>query len=251
MGLIGDIWGAHNQASAAQKAADAQTKAAEEAKAGAQAATKGATDFNTGVYNQDKTNLNPYIQAGKTAVGTLDSDMTNGTFAPWSQTFSSPTAVTEQNDPGFQFRLQQGTQALDRSAAAKGGLLTGGTAKAEQRYGQDYASNEYGNVYNRALQNYQTNYSTFRNNQQDTYARLSGIANSGLSAAGTLGGYGAEAARNNSTSLLSGANLSGQYGLDAGAARASGYIGKANAYSQGISNVNNDFMQAALLAGGM
>jgi hypothetical protein len=64
-----------------------------------------------------------------------------GAYGSLSQ-FQAPTAATEQNDPGFQFRLQQGQQALERSAAAKGGLLTGGTAQAEQQFGQDYASNE-------------------------------------------------------------------------------------------------------------
>jgi hypothetical protein len=68
--------------------------------------------------------------------------------------FQAPTSVTEQNDPGFQFRLQEGQKALERSAAAKGGLLTGGTAQDLNKFSQDYASNEYGNVYNRAYGQY-------------------------------------------------------------------------------------------------
>ena len=52
-------------------------------------------------------------------------------------------------DPGYGFRSSEGNRAITASAAARGGLLSGGTGKALQRYGQDYASNEYTNVYNR------------------------------------------------------------------------------------------------------
>lgn len=56
-----------------------------------------------------------------------------------------------QQDPGYQFRLGQGLQGIERGAAARGTLLTGGTQKALQRYAQDYASGEFGNVFNRNL----------------------------------------------------------------------------------------------------
>jgi hypothetical protein len=52
-------------------------------------------------------------------------------------------------DPGYQFRFEEGQRALERGAAANGGLLSGGFGRQMTRYGQDYASNEYGNVYNR------------------------------------------------------------------------------------------------------
>jgi hypothetical protein len=55
-------------------------------------------------------------------------------LTPYGQTFQAPTSVTEQNDPGYQFRLQQGQDALQNSAAARGGLLSGGTAKALSDY---------------------------------------------------------------------------------------------------------------------
>jgi hypothetical protein len=56
---------------------------------------------------------------------------------PYSGTFSAPTALTEQNDPGYQARLQLGQQALQQSAAARGNLLTGGTAQALNQNAQD------------------------------------------------------------------------------------------------------------------
>lgn len=54
-----------------------------------------------------------------------------------------------QNDPGYQFRLEQGLQANDRLAAARGGVLGGGQLKAQERYAQDYAANEYKDAFAR------------------------------------------------------------------------------------------------------
>jgi hypothetical protein len=55
-------------------------------------------------------------------------------------------------DPGYGFRLSEGLKALERSAAARGGLMSGGAGKALQRYGQDLASQEYGNAFQRFQQ---------------------------------------------------------------------------------------------------
>ena len=52
-------------------------------------------------------------------------------------------------DPGYNFRIGEGQRALERGAAARGGLLSGGFGRKLTRYAQDYASNEYTNVYNR------------------------------------------------------------------------------------------------------
>jgi hypothetical protein len=54
-----------------------------------------------------------------------------------------------RTDPGYQFRFEEGQRALDRGAAARGGLLSGGYGRKAIRYGQGFASNEYTNVYNR------------------------------------------------------------------------------------------------------
>ena len=83
------------------------------------------------------------------------SAFTPQTFTPTP--FVAPTGVDMTNDPGYQFRLDQGNKAYQQSAAAKGTLLTGGTLKGANDYAQNAASNEYGNVFNRALQANQTN----------------------------------------------------------------------------------------------
>jgi hypothetical protein len=70
------------------------------------------------------------------------------------------------NEPGFQFRLKAGSDALERSAAARGVLRTGTTLKDLVDYNQSFAANEYQNVYNRALQAYLTRYQA----QRDMFA---------------------------------------------------------------------------------
>jgi hypothetical protein len=54
-----------------------------------------------------------------------------------------------QQDPGYNFRMSEGMKGLERSAAARGGLLSGGTLKGIQRFGQDLASQEFQNAFNR------------------------------------------------------------------------------------------------------
>jgi hypothetical protein len=78
------------------------------------------------------------------------------TYAP-ATPFTMPTAADMAADPGYQFRLQQGQEALERSGAARGVTRTGGTLKDIVDYGQRAASQEYGNVYNRMSGQYGMN----------------------------------------------------------------------------------------------
>jgi hypothetical protein len=122
------------------------------------------------------------------------------------------TAADMEMDPGYQFRLSEGLKSLDRTAAARGGMISGGALKAAGRYGQEFASGEFTNAFNR-----------MRLLQADR-----------LGALGTMYGAGQTA-----TQQLS--NQAGQFGvnagnsmMDAGRARASGYIGSANAFSNAL-----------------
>ncbi len=87
--------------------------------------------------------------------------------------FKGPDAQSVLNDPGYQFRLGQGEQALQQGAAAKGTLNGGATQKAILGYGQDYASNEFNNVWNRDLTAYNTNFASalgqYNTNYQTQY----------------------------------------------------------------------------------
>lgn len=91
------------------------------------------------MYDQSRADLAPYREAGVKALGGMqDADYMR------DFTMSDFTA-----DPGYQFRMAEGQKALERSAAAKGGLMGGSALKGIARYSQDFASNEYSNVYNR------------------------------------------------------------------------------------------------------
>ena len=68
--------------------------------------------------------------------------------------FKPPTPEELAANPSYQFRLQGGREAIDRSAAARGMLRTGGTLKDLAEYGQNFASQEYEGAYDRALRQY-------------------------------------------------------------------------------------------------
>lgn len=168
-------------------------------------------------------------------------------LTPYQGTFQAPTGLTEQNDPGYQARLQLGTDAIQRSAAARGGVLTGGTAKALDTYGQDYASNEYNNVYNRALTGFQTDYNQYNNDQSNMYNRLAALSGVGQTAANNLSSAGQAASNNVSSNLLNSAANIGQQYNNAGAANASGIVGAANGYGGAISGVGSNLQNLLLL----
>jgi len=84
-----------------------------------------------------------------------------------------------QQDPGYAFRLKEGQQALDRSAAARGGLISGNALKAAQRYGQEMGSQEYMNAFNR--------YQTERAARLNPLQSMTGM---GQTTANTLGAAG-------------------------------------------------------------
>lgn len=72
--------------------------------------------------------------------------------------FRAPTLEEAMREPGYEFRLKAGNDALQKSAAARGVLRSGGTLKDLVQYGQNFATQEYANVFNRALQGYGANY---------------------------------------------------------------------------------------------
>lgn len=124
------------------------------------------------------------------------------------------------DDPGYQFQLGEGLKALQRSAAARGTLLTGGTLKGLNQYAQDYANTAYQNAFNRNL----------------------GVAQLGLGAAGSLGNLGAAYGR----------SAAGLYG-DLGNAGAAGTIGQANQWGgllAGAGNTWQDYFNQRKSGGG-
>lgn len=165
----------------------------------------------------------------------------------WGQTFTPPTAQQAAQTPGYQFQLDQGNQAIQRSAAASGDLLSGGTEKALDQYSQGLASTNYQQAYNNAYNQYSTNYNQFEQNQNNEYNRLASLAGLGQTSVAQLGQIGSNAASNTSNILLNSGAQVGQNINNAGAARSSGYVGQANAINGGISSVGSAATTASLL----
>lgn len=128
-------------------------------------------------------------------------------------------------DPGYQFRLSEGSKALERSAAARGGLLSGRAAKDMTRFGQGEASQEFGNSWNR-----------WNTQNTNTYNRLAGVSGAGQTAASNVG--------NAATNY---ANQAGNTIQGQGNANAAGQIGQANAWQQGIGNAWSMYQQNQMM----
>lgn len=152
-------------------------------------------------------------------------DVKDPMFGKYATAEYTPAMFEQGKDPGYQFRLSEGMKALDRSAAARGGLLSGGTLKGIQRYGQDMASQEFTNAFNR--------YQLERTNTLNPYQSMAG---QGQSTANTLSNMGQNYA-----------NQAGEAYQGAANARASGYVGAANAINQGIGGLSNMYYQNQLL----
>ena len=165
-------------ASASKSAANTQAASADR-----------ATELQERMFNKQLELQEPFRQSGINALNKIESGDIMGSM-----------------DPSYSFRFQEGLKALDRQAAARGGLISGGALKAAQRYGQDFASQEFGNAYNRL-------------------ASMAGLGQTATGAQSTAAGqFGA-----NAGNLMTGA----------GAARASGYVGGANALTSGLGQYMN------------
>jgi len=184
-------------ASASKSAAKTQAAAADR-----------AAELQNAQFQQTREDLAPYRAAGQTALNAL---------TPLATNYQKFGMDQFQQDPGYAFRLSEGQKALDRSAAARGGLISGGALKAAQRYGQDMGSQEYTNAFNR--------YQLERNAQLNPLQSLAGV---GQTTATQLGQFGATNAANIGNLMTGGA-----------AAQAAGQVGMANALTGGLGTYLN------------
>lgn len=130
--------------------------------------------------------------------------------------------------PGYQFGLQQGGAALDRSAASQGLLLSGAQLQASQEFGTNYAIQQGWNPY---------------------VSQLNALSGIGESAAAGVGNAGTAAAGQIGTAITGGAAAAGSAQLAAAQATAAGTIGSANAITGGLNNALNNSLQALVFAG--
>lgn len=193
IGAAAAIGGAAMSSSASKSAAKKQANS-----------TDAATQTQLQMYNQTRDDLGGYRDAGTTALNQLMGGMgQNGQFM---QSYSGQDIY---DDPSYKFRLQQGQDSIQSGAAAQGGLLSGATQKALLNYGQEAASQEYGNAYNR-----------FNADQTNQYNRLANLVGVGQNAAAQTGNAGLQTGQAIANNTMAGANAS-----------AAGTIASANAWN--------------------
>jgi len=157
------------------------------------------------MYDQTREDQEPWRLAGEKALGAIEA----------MPDFQFTAEIFEQfKDPGYEFRVSEGVNALDRSAASRGRLLSGAQDKAVTQYGQDMASQEYVNAFNRAKMTHDTNLG-----KQQSLAQVGQSATNAVSNA-------------NQSMATQGTNAL----TNAGNAQAGAYTGMATAANTGVGN---------------
>jgi len=205
---VATIGGGYMQGQAAKSAARTQAEAADRAMAQERA-----------MYEQSRDDLGPYRETGYTALKDIER------MKPFLTAQFGPEQFGQYLDPSMAFRQRLGTQATERMANVGGGAISGNTLRALTDYGQNLASTEYGNAFNR-----------FQTERGNIYNTLANIAGMGQGAVNT----GVNAGQNfaaTQTGLLTGQ----------GAAQAAGTVGQANAYGGALGNLGNYAMLNAYM----
>lgn len=211
---------------ASNKAASTQARATEAATAAQTASTEKGLEAQERMFERQVALQEPFRQVGVNALPEL---VAASKYEPF-------TAAKFQADPGYAFRMKEGLRALDRSAAARGGLLSGNQLRGITEYGQELASQEFTNAFNR----YQAERAARLQPLQSLAGMSQSSANTLTGAAGQLG------ANIGSTYSQLGQNIGANL-IGAGNARASGYMGIANALTGGVGQYLNYQQNQALM----
>lgn len=195
---LGSIGSALISANAAKSAAGTQA-----------AAANNATGAEQAIFNQTQQNIQPWIAGGSNALNALQQALG---IVPGGTGGINATGF--QGSPGYQFQLQQGTNAIINNASATGGI-GGNTLKALQTYGTGLANQDWYNY----------------------LSQLYNLSGQGASAAGGLGGIASALATNIGNNIT-----------NAGNANAAGTVGTANAVTGGINSSLNNLLSLALLS---
>lgn len=184
-------------------------KAASSAANAANAAAQQDIDLRRRMYEEGVARQQPFYEAGVNALPQYVSGI-----APGGELVRGFSEADYQADPGYAFRLSEGQKALDRQAAARGGLISGGALKAAQRYGQEMGSQEYQNAYQR-----------FRETQGLRRNALAGVAGFGPTAAGAMSSSGQSYASGAGPQMY-------QQGVNTGNAMLAGQQARESSYGQ-------------------
>lgn len=201
----------------ASKSAKAQSKSAQQGMDAEERIAAENRELQRELADQQREDFAPWRDVGEQALNQMWAGVQSGAFEVGD--------IDVTKDPGYQFRMDQGIEALDKSAAARGRLLSGAQQKGVTDYSQNVASQEYANAYAREA-----------NEKAKRYNMLSGLSSGGqASAAGQ-----AQATSNlaqTEGNILSNLGQSQAYGYQQqGQARAGAYQGMAQAGNQAAQN---------------
>ena len=166
-----------------------------------------ASDVQREMFERNVELQEPWRKAGETALNKL---------IPLATEYTPFGMQQFQADPGYGFRMSEGMKALERSAAARGGLLSGATGKALQRFGQEMGSQEYQNAFNR--------YQAEREARLNPLQSLAGV---GQTVAGKLGEAGTQFA-----------NTMGNIGMGQAQTAAQSKLARASTYGNAINQLS-------------
>ena len=213
----------------ANKSAKEQAKAA---KSGADAETAlgyANLDLQKELADQMREDFAPWRDVGEQALNKLWAGVQAGDFTP---TAFDPSKVDVTQDPGYQFRMDQGVEALDKSAAARGRLLSGAQQKGVNEYAQNVASNEYANAYAREAEQYNRE----ANEKANQFNMLSGLSSGGQASAAQQAGATSQLASTSGNIMSNMGQSQNMAAQQQGAARAGAYQGTGKAVNQATQN---------------
>ena len=181
--------------------------------------TKYAADIQQRQYEQTREDYAPYRDIGYTALKDIEG------LRPLLTAQFGPEQFEQYLDPSMEFRRRLGEQTTSRALNVGGGFLSGNTLRALEDYGQNLASTEYANAFNR-----------FQTDRGNIYNTLSNIAGLGMGATNQGAQIGQATAQN-----------LGQLAVGGAQAQAAGIVGQANAYQNALGNIS-DFATLTSLA---
>lgn len=138
------------------------------------------------MYEEDVARQQPYLGAGEMSMNQL-----SALYGPEGMYTKTPTMQDLLIDPGYGFRMSEGEKALARMQSARGRYLSGGAIKAGTEFGQNLASQEFMNAYNRLMDQRATVTNALMNLGQfgQNAAQMAGVAGRGYSS-GAAQAYG-------------------------------------------------------------
>ncbi|QZI87776.1 hypothetical protein PODOV050v2_p0011 [Vibrio phage 66E30.1] len=229
----------------AYQSGKSQEKAAKSAAASQEAIADENVALQRELANQQREDFAPWRDIGEQALNQLWAGVQAGDFDPGSLQLDKfdPSKVDLTQDPGYQFRMQQGVDALDASASARGRLSSGAQQKALTEYGQGMGSQEYANAYSRYSDQYNKDiarqasmYASEADRKANQYNILSGLSGQGQSSAARQAAATGQLASTSGNILANLGNAQAQSQYAQGQARAGAYQGMAQAGNQAAQN---------------